>query len=220
MPPVRPSHSVTCLGMIALFASLHAADPKAPDPGLPQNFDPNTATGLLQHPPFTRALNLSESLSLTGVAFVEGKPVATVKDRTTNKSYIISDEPNALGWKLASATPSTQLKRAEVKMMVGSEVVTLHYSDTQTATAAPKGYMPSHIPTEQEFTGHDDKGNYVRGVPYLSDQDRERFRNVPRDQREKFLEIVHDQREMLFKASHEDRAAFVKKAFDRVFGRQ
>src|SRR6185295_10941171 len=128
-------------------------------------------------------------------------------------SYVVTDKPNSQGWRLAEAAPSAQLKRSEVKIYVGSEIVSIHYSDTQ-MEPPKKGYMPSKIPTREEFTGHDDKGDYVRAVPYLSDDDRAKFREVPREVREKLLEVVHDHRDKLFKASHEERASFVKKVFD------
>ncbi len=81
--------------------------------------------------------------------------------------------------------------------------------------------MPSKIPTPEEITGHDEKGAYVRGMPYLNDEDRERFRvSISREVREKFLSIVHDNREVLFKASHEERAAFAKKALDAAEGKR
>jgi hypothetical protein len=207
------------LSLLCRGGMLCAAEAMQADPDLPQPLDLDVAQHLLENPPFTRALNLSESLTLTGVAYVQGKAVATIKDRATNKSYVVTDEPNAMGWKLAEATPNTPMKHAEVKLVIGSEIVAVHYRETQLVTTS-KGYMPSKIPTEQEFTGHDEKGAYVRGFAYLSDRDRDRFRSeIPKEVREKFLNIVHDHREMLFKASHEDRAAFVKKAFDAVVGK-
>ena len=215
----RQALKVMCWGFLSLALAVRAAEPKAPDPDLPQPVDPGFAQKLLENPPFTRALNLSDSLSLTGVAYVDGKAVATVKDRTTNKSYVVTDEPNVMGWRLAEASPSSQLRHAEVKIMIGSEIIPVRYNLTLTA-AANKGYMPSKIPTPEEFTGHDDKGPYVRGMSYLNDTDRDRFRkDISSEVRQKFLDVVHDHREMLFKASHEERAAFVKKAFDSVVGK-
>lgn len=76
--------------------------------------------------------------------------------------------------------------------------------------------MPGKTPSPEEFTGHDDKGAYVCGMVCLSDENRAKMREVPRETREKFLEIVHDHRDTLFKSSHEDRAAFVKRTFDAV----
>lgn len=191
------------------------------DPDLPQPFDANAATQLLKQSPFTRAVNLAETLRLTGVAFIDGKPVATVRDTATNQTYVVSDKPNVQGWKLESATPGSQPNRAEARIMIGSELVTVRYSESQIAPAkkgssSKGGYMPSKVPTPEEFTGHDDKGAYVRGMVYLSDEDRAKMRDVPRETREKFLEMVHDHRDTLFKSSHEERASFVKQAFDTV----
>lgn len=197
----------------------HASDAKAPDPDLPQPVNADMARSLLERPPFTRMLDLSDTLKLTGIAYVQGRPVATLVNKLTKQTYIVSEEPNAMGWRLTGVNPGPQMKAAEVKIMVAGEIVSIRYSETQ-LTPTKKAYMPSKVPTPEEFTGHDDKGAYVRGVPYLSDEDRERFRSsMPREIRERFLNIVHDHREMLFKASHEDRAAFVKKALDAAEGK-
>ena len=220
----HPLSTYACLSTLCVGGFFYSADPTAPDPDIPAPFDPSLVSPLLEHPPFTRALNLSESLLLTGVAYVDGKPVATIKDVLTNKSYLVSEEPNAQGWKLAGASPSMQLDRAEVKVMIGTEIVPIRYSDAPMVpqkrsggSSSGSGYSPTRPPTPEEFTGHDDKGAYVRGMPYLNDQDREKFRNgIPRETRDKFLNIVHDNREKLFKASHDERASFVKKAFDAV----
>ncbi len=224
IPASREVCLACCAAVLSTAAPGRADEMKARDPDLPQPFDAASAQALLERSPFTRAVNLAESLQLTGVAFIEGKPVVAVKDAAANKTHIVSEVPNALGWKLESATPDTEFKRAEARIVIGSETILIHYSDAQLAStkksgAGKGGYMPTKIPTKEEFTGRDEKGDYVRGMPYLSDEDRVRMRDVPREVREKFLEVVHDQRDMLFKASHEERAAFVKKAFDSTVRR-
>src|SRR5207244_4223980 len=93
-----PAASVASLCLAALLQGMEP--PPAVDPDVPAPFDAAVATSLLEHPPFTRALNLSESLLLTGVAYVDGKPVATIKDVKTNQSYLVSEEPNSQGWRL------------------------------------------------------------------------------------------------------------------------
>lgn len=195
-----------------------------PDPDLPQPLDMSFSRELVENSPFTRAVNLAESLQLTGMAFIDGKPVVTVRDRDTKKSYVITGEPNMLGWKLVAATPRSDMRRAEAQIIVGTEVVNLRYADVDYTVAKAGGssngrYMPSKIPTREEFTGHDEKGEYVRGMVYLNDDDRAKMRDVPRESRDKFLQVVHDERDKLFKASHEERAAFVKKAFDKTIRR-
>src|SRR5688572_5071757 len=120
-----------CVGCFMYAVEPILTEPDSADPDVPQPFDPSLIGSLLEHPPFTRALNLSESLLLTGVAYMNGKPVATIKDMSTNKNHVVSEEPNALGWRLAEASPSMRLDQAEVKLMIGSEIVAVRYSDTQ-----------------------------------------------------------------------------------------
>jgi hypothetical protein len=221
-----PTCSVCALCLLVIAAACRADDLKAPalDPAMPQPLDMSFSRELVENSPFTRAVNLAASLQLTGVAFIDGKEVVTVKDRDTKQSHVITEEPNAQGWKLVTATPNSDFRRAEAQIIVGTEVVNLRYADVDYTVAkvggsSNGGYMPSKIPTREEYTGHDSKGDYVRGMPYLSDADRAKMREVPRESRDKFLEIVHDQRDKLFKASHEERAAFVKQAFDKTMRR-
>lgn len=212
------------IGVLSLMGKGIAADEKAPDPDLPQPLDLNLAEPLMKSSPFTRELNFSDTIKLTGLAYVEGKPMATLINRVTKQSYLVTEEPNAMGWRLAEVNSSSTINRTEVKVVVGSETVTLHYSEiplTPTRKGGvPKGYMPSRIPTPEEFTGHDEKGAYVRGSPYLNDEDRDRFRDgLSREVRDKFVKIVHDNRELMFKSSPEERAAFVKQALDKAEGK-
>ncbi|WP_075090487.1 hypothetical protein [Verrucomicrobium spinosum] len=58
----------TVLGLAP--ALVMAADQPATDPDLPKSFDPSVADGLLAAPPFTRSLDLSDSLVLTGIAIL------------------------------------------------------------------------------------------------------------------------------------------------------
>jgi hypothetical protein len=218
----RPATFIAAaLSVSSLMTNSRAAEAKALDPDLPQPLDLNLAEAMIESSPFTRAINLADQLILTGIAYVEGKPVATIKDKNTNKSHLVSAEPNALGWRLAGVDPTTQIQHTQVRIMVGGEIISVHYSvEAKTSSSGGKPYMPSRIPTPEEVVGKDDKGPYVKGMPYLSDEDRARFgSSISREVREKFLQIVHDKRDMLFKASHEERAAFVKKALNAAEGK-
>jgi hypothetical protein len=208
-------------------ATACADEPPPGDPDLPAPLDPSVADHLLVNPPFTRALNLSESLLLTGVAYVDGRPVATIKDARTNQHHLVSEEPNAMGWRLAEASPSSNLGYAEVKVMVGTEMVSVRYSETQlmpqrrsssggSGMRSLRAYDRSSPPTEAEFTGRDDKGSYVRATPYLSEGDRDKMRNLPSDTRQKYLDIIHDNRDRMFRYSHDERATYVKRVLDSV----
>ena len=213
---------ITLLGIVACIVGcaaglVTAAEQKAADTDLPQPFDSSTAgKTLLQSSPFTRPLDLSQSLLLTGIAYVKGKPVATIKDRATQQSYLVSDVANERGWKLESATPSTALNRAEVKISAGGEIVTVKFSDAQVALKGKSG--PSKFPTDAEAIRNDENGKpYVRASVYLSDSDRDRYyKGWSREAHDKFRDQVRDSRDKMFAASPEERASMAKKLFDSI----
>ena len=81
------------------------AAPPAPagpvDPDLPQPFDANSLSAIIQNSPFTRIVSIADSLVLTGMAYVNGKPVVTIFDKNEKQSLVVSEEPNLKGWKLS-----------------------------------------------------------------------------------------------------------------------
>jgi len=101
------------------------------DPDLPQPFDIAAAEEILANSPFTRPLNLAHSLQLTGIAYVGGHPVATFFNKETKGSFVLSEEPNALGWRLAETNPRGAIQRTQVKILVMGELVTVAFGDEQ-----------------------------------------------------------------------------------------
>jgi len=215
----RHTHPLTlCLGL--LFSTLLGhAETESPEVALPQPLDMSFAESLIANPPFTRSINLSDSLQLTGLAYIDGRPVVTVKDTVANKTHVVTEEPNDLGWTLVETIPGSRLDLADVRLMIDSEIIAVQYSNTQMAPTQKSGTKLARVPTPEEFTGRDSKGPYVRAYAYLSDADRDKVRQAPREVRDKFLQVVHDQRDKLFKASHEQRAAFIKKTYDSMVRR-
>ncbi len=189
-----------------------------PDPDLPQPLNLDEAQPLLQSSPFTRALNLSDSLMLTGIAYVQGKPVATVTDRATRQSYLVSEEPNAQGWRLAEASASNEPRRTQVTLVVGTEEVTIHYNEGQLTPTSNKSAFASRFPTEQEVTRKDENGKtYISGSMYLSDADHETYRNgMSKEAHDKFRQEIRDARDKMAAFSPEERANFAKKVFDNA----
>jgi hypothetical protein len=123
----------TCLG-----ADL-AAPPQSPsDPDLPQPVNGAAVQEILANSPFTRSLDLSHTLQLTGIAYVEGHPVATFFNRETKGSFVLSDEPDQAGWRLLEALPSTELTRTVVKIQAMNELVTISFGDEQIDPGASK----------------------------------------------------------------------------------
>ncbi|NOX98620.1 MAG: hypothetical protein GXP30_02645, partial [Verrucomicrobia bacterium] len=54
---------------------------------------------------------MSDSLILTGVAKVEGKSVATLMNRVTKETYVLSENPNAQGWKMVEISDGNDLEQ-------------------------------------------------------------------------------------------------------------
>ncbi|CAN5808924.1 hypothetical protein BH11VER1_BH11VER1_03570 [soil metagenome] len=214
---IRFHFTLLCLVSVALSFLQGQAVEKV-DPDLPQPLDLSVTQPLLEKSPFTRPLDLSQSLQLTGLAYVEGKPVATLVDRETKKSHLVSEEPNDLGWRLAEANLSVEMRLTNVKIMVGNELITIHYSDAQLAPSSRGGTGPSHYPTDSEAIRNDENGKpYVRASVYLSDADRDRYyKNFSREAHDKFRDVVRGNRETMFKASPQERAVIAKKLFDTV----
>jgi hypothetical protein len=203
-----------------LVAHASSSMEEAPDPDFPKTLSADFADQLLKNSPFTRIVDLSSTLKLTGIAYVDGQPVVTVVNTETKKSYLVGTTPNELGWRVAAVNPSSSLDRAQVKIIIGGETIPVRYSDAQ-LTPGKKSSLPQGIPTLAESIGHDAKGAFVRVWSYMSDEDRAKYlsRDVSPQLRLKFTDTVHDQRDTLMKASHEDRAAAVKKAFDAIIGK-
>ena len=201
------------ISICAATLLLGAEDKKpAADPDLPQVFDANVAQALLESPPFTRSLNLSDSLVLTGMAYIEGKPVATIYNKKTKASYVVSEDPNAQGWKLAETNASSELKRAQAKIMVGGETVTVRYAVIQ----PEQQNDPNRSGRSSRWGGGSSDGSPRREYQRPSDEDRARYTALSDQAREKFHNAMRDNREILMNATPEQRSAYVKKMFETI----
>lgn len=111
---------------IMMLADLGQAE--GMDSFLPEEVGDQHFQNLIENSPFTRTLNISDSLILTGVAHFEGKPVATVLDTATRQSFVISDTPNSDGWKMVSFTAGEDLDLMMAEIVIGGgEVVRVRY---------------------------------------------------------------------------------------------
>lgn len=211
MKPYSLSRLAAVIGLAP--ALVMAVEQPAADPDLPKSFDPSVADGLLAAPPFTRSLDLSDSLVLTGIAYIEGKPVATILNKQTKENFVVSEIPNAQGWKLAETSATVQLNRTQAKIMVGAETVTVRYSNEQLTPESMKkgGFRPGG---SDGHRGGDDGPRRERRGP--SEEDRQRFMSLSEKAREKFIQEMRDSREKMQNATPEERASYAKKIFERV----
>lgn len=202
------------------------------DPDLPQPFDPSGIRKLVANNPFNRIVAFGDIYRLTGVAYVQGKPIATLLNKETKQHIVVSEEPNAQGWKLTEAVPTTVPKQAGVKLLVAGEEVTLHYD---VAAAAEPTHASSnswrgggqrrvvepvdiHNLKPEEYLRKDKDGKeYVRGSIYLPQADREYYYNdMSREAHDKYREIIEQNRERMLNYNPDQRASFSKKVFDSV----
>ena len=215
-----------CLFTLLTF-SLRADDVAFPgDPDLPQAFDTSALSALVHRPPFTRIVAFEDTYLLTGVAYVDGKPLATLLNKETKQRFVISEEPNAQGWKLLSAVPTSDPKQARITLQVDGEAFALAYQEIIPPTASSHSGsrhrevtpVDIHRLSEAEYTRKDENGKlYVRGSIYLPTADRDFYYNkMPEAARDKFREIIRNERDRLFKYNPDQRASYVKKVFDKV----
>lgn len=204
--------------LLAGSSAAFAADKKKSpvDTDLPQPFDSTVAQPLLDSSPFTRALNLSDSLTLTGIAYIQGKPVATVFDKTKKTSHVVSEEPNAQGWKLAEANASVAINRSIAKILVGNEIVTVRYSaDQLTPEENKKESRSGGSGGSRGPEGGPPRREYYRPTP--EDEERKRaFESLSDRAKEKVRDFFRDSRDKLMNATPEERMAFIKQNFERI----
>lgn len=133
LPPTRPIPLLLpCLaaGLAWGQETVPLKPAEAREIGLPEAVAPDHFSLLVTQSPFTRSLNLSDSLILTGIATMDGKKVATLMNKETKETYVVSEEPNAQGWKMVGVAGDEALDRVSAKISVeGGEVVTVRYSD-------------------------------------------------------------------------------------------
>jgi hypothetical protein len=211
---------VRFITVLALVASLPAAEPAAEDADLPAPFEPTMAKELLEHPPFTRIVDLEGSLQLTGVAYVEGRPVATFVNRATQERMIVSEAPNALGWRIVEATPSNDLSDTEVQLMIGTEVVTMHYGDEQLTPGVAKKGVPTSLASSggrsPDSHGMSRDGERVRTSSYLGENGRELYASLSSDARGKLKDALRAHIEKHPEQSMEQHSAYAQKTFNKL----
>lgn len=210
-----------CVALLGV-ACLRADDLPVVDADLPQPFDASATEQLLAHSPFTRSVNLEDSLQLTGIAYMEGRPVATFLNKATNERITVSETPNPQGWKLTEASPGSDLRDTEVQMMVGSEIITLHYGDEQLVPgAAKKGVPTTHL--AKSSSGADirssssSKGDdHIRVSSFLGEGGKELYSSLSHDARDKFKDIVTAHVQKHPEYSMEQNTAYAKKIFSKI----
>ncbi|MFN0080080.1 MAG: hypothetical protein ACKVY0_26740 [Prosthecobacter sp.] len=200
-----------------LPAAAPAAAPAGPvDPDLPQPFDPASLTAIVENSPFTRIVSISDSLVLTGMAYVDGKPVVTIFDKTNKQSLVVSEEPNLKGWKLVGAQPSEKIDFAQARIAIGGETFSIRH------TALGKDDMrkdKSERRPEGGPGGPPGGGDrFSRSNKGPSEEDRKKYESLSEKSRDKFRDALREKfsDEKFRNAPEEDRRNAVRSIFEKI----
>ncbi len=194
------------------------AAPAAPtgpvDPDLPQPFDATSLSAIIQNSPFTRIVSISDSLVLTGMAYVNGKPVVTIFDKNEKQSLVVTEEPNLKGWKLMEALPTANIERAQAKIAIGGETFSIRHSalDKNDLT---KGKSDKGDRGPRGDSGGDRLNRSNRGP---SDEDRKKYESLSDKAKEKFRDAMREKfsDEKFRNAPEEDRRNAIKSMFEKI----
>ena len=108
---------------------------------------------LKKQSPFTRSVNLSNTLVLSGIAKLNGEPVATLIDAVDGQTLAVSAAPNHLGWKLMKFERPDDLEVAIATIAVeNGEIIRVFY-DKERVENASKLAARSARDLKQKFVG-------------------------------------------------------------------
>jgi len=185
------------------------------DPDLPQPFDPSTLAAIVENPPFSRIVSVSDSLVLTGMAYVDGKPVVTIFDKETKQSIVVTEEPNLKGWKLVGARPSEKIDFAQAQIAIGGETFNIRHA------ALSKDDMKRD--SKSEHRDHRDGPSsggdrYSRGHRGPSDEDRKKYESLSEKARDKFRNALRDKfgDDKFRNAPEEERRNAIRGIFEKI----
>ncbi len=155
---------------------------------LPQPVTVDHFSALRESSPFTRSLNWSDSILLTGVAEIDGKPVATLFNMETRQSYTVSEAPNSQGWKMVGITQNHDLQKIVATISIASgDVVAVRFDNKQlnpragkpaalAVPATPLGVDHRTPPTAEERRKF---GEYVqKRISKFTDEQKARTRQI------------------------------------------
>lgn len=180
-------------------------------------------TALKGQSPFLRSVNLSDSLILTGVAMVNNEQVATLMNKETKETFVVSSQLNSQGWKMVDLKSDEDLEKVAAKVAIeGGEVVTVRYAEWQLKPGESKpGAGPS---TESGPGAGGGERRHGFGPPGghggPSPEFREKMSQLSEEQREKLFNKVREMREKNPDMSREDMGKEMSGMMDKMLKKQ
>lgn len=192
---------------------LQASDVPEIDPDLPQPFDYRALQSVLTQSPFTRTVSFDQTYQLTGMAYVDGRPVATLLNRETKQRFVITDQPNEQGWQLLSASDETDPNHGQVEIQVGSETISLHLNGMLPPPGTEgKGGKKVLLPGSDKK--HD--GEKVRPSNYLGERGKELYASLSPEARDKFKDLLKSRLAKNPELTNEQTSSYAQKVFAKL----
>ncbi len=185
------------------------------DPDLPQPFDETSLSAVIQNSPFTRIVSISDSLVLTGMAYVNGKPVVTIFDKNEKQSIVVTEEPNLKGWKLMEALPTANIERAQAKIAIGGETFSIRHSILDKNDLKGKSDKGDRGQRGGDSSGGDRFNRSNRGP---SEEDRKKYESLSDKAKDKFRDAMREKfsDEKFRNAPEEERRNAVRAMFEKI----
>jgi hypothetical protein len=160
-------------------------------------------------------VNMSDNLVLTGIAYINGKPVATIFNKETKESFIVSNEPNFQGWVLNEALPAPDITRSRAVVTIGGEQVKVSYAAITAADMKGGKKEKSDKGSGDRPPGGDSFRREGRGP---SDEDRKKYESLSDKSKEKFRDMMRSKfsDEKFRNAPEEERRNIIRKEFERI----
>ena len=211
------------LPLVLLSSATAQETPPVPADVAPIGVATEDFTALKGQSPFLRSLNLSDSLVLTGFADVEGERVATIMNKETKQTYVVSSQINSQGWKMVDLKTYADLEKVAAKVAVdGGEVVTVRYADIDLKNGEAKpapgpstetNGSPTAIMEARRARFGGPRGPGMGGPP---PEIREKMEKLSEDQREKLFNKMRELREKSPDMSWEERGKVFNEALDKM----
>ncbi|NLT70219.1 MAG: hypothetical protein GXX91_05940 [Verrucomicrobiaceae bacterium] len=165
--------------------------------------------------PFLRSLNLSDSLILTGLATVNQEQVATLLNKDTKETFVVSSTLNSQGWRMVELKSDPDLEKVAAKVAIeGGEVVTVRYADWQLKPGESKpGAGPSADPNPRPDSSRRRGEGERRGPP---SEFREKMSRLSEDQRREIFREMSALREKQPDLSREERGRIMTGMMDKM----
>lgn len=194
-PCRRVASSLACLaGLLGCQPGLASGGGQVAGEWAPSPVTAEDVKAMVENSPFTRPLNLSDSLILTGIASLGGELVATLLDKNSKETYVVTGQPNAQGWKMVGVQGNSgDLDKVTAKISVpGGEVVAVRFDEKQLKPGEAKpaaGQAPGPGDWRGPRPPGQERGRYAYG---FSPEIREKFAKLNEEQRRSLFEKMKE----------------------------